>query len=318
MVGAASDTLANQMGGDDGCCGSDTDSGGCGKCALVQINDSINPSWKVLVMKKSRCPPSSNGCGQGQAHFDLAVPGYDNLIYSTANICGQSDTYMSRDQSGVLGAWYNSCGNTADCINFCNQLPSEFQEGCKLFSSWGWTRGDPMGSYQIVDCPQAFKDYVGNQFCTDGPNYPSSTPCGNPGPGPTPAPGMTCGDKCKSTTDGQCAKTPGCTECQWCWPKGSSSSDPSADCMCTSDGPAPGPTPAPSGGCCSWDGGHTCGGTTDYCNESKANCEGDCNGQWINKVEAEERFSILDAFKKLEQKWEKVAPVARLIKRVLP
>lgn len=223
MVGAASDALAYEMGGDDGCCGHDSDSGGCGKCALVSIQDSLHPDWKVLVMKKSRCPPNSYGCDQ--PHFDLAVPGYDNLQYSTANICGQSGTGLSKEQSGILGAWYNSCSNTAECIGVCDKLPSEFQGGCRLFSSWGWYRGDPTGHYEIVECPEEFKKYVSQQF---GPNGPSSNP------GPTPDPG-----------------------------------------------PTPTPDPHPSSYCCSWDGGNSCGDTSDYCKQSQSNCENDCGGHWV-------------------------------------
>lgn len=44
-----------------------------------------------------------------------------------------------------------------------------------------------------------------------------------------------------------------------------------------------GPHPPPSGqGCCSWDGGNSCGQTGDYC-KTKDHCEGSCGGQWINK-----------------------------------
>ncbi len=34
-------------------------------------------------------------------------------------------------------------------------------------------------------------------------------------------------------------------------------------------------------GCCSWDGGYTCGDTTPYCRDWKEHCEGDCDGKWI-------------------------------------
>lgn len=88
MTGAFNDDLANLCGDDEGCCGSDNDSTACGKCVLVSNPDAINDDWKVLVMKKNRCPPWSNGCEAGKLHLDFAVPGYDNLQWSTANICG--------------------------------------------------------------------------------------------------------------------------------------------------------------------------------------------------------------------------------------
>lgn len=55
--------------------------------------------------------------------------------------------------------------------------------------------------------------------------------------------------------------------------------------------PGGGPNPPPSGqGCCSWDGGHSCGDTSDYCKESQQHCEGDCNGQWINQFNKFKKF----------------------------
>jgi hypothetical protein len=170
VVGAASDTLADMLGEDDGCCGSDTASKGCGKCALIRVPSATNSDWTALIMKKNRCPPNSNGCGAGNAHFDVAVPGYDNLQFSTANICGQRDGtgFASRQDSAVLGDWYNSYQNTAQAVSRCSSLPLEFQKGCQLFSEWGWTRGDPSAEYQVVDCPSAFKDYIADQFDENG------------------------------------------------------------------------------------------------------------------------------------------------------
>ena len=68
MTGAASDALAALLGDDDGCCGSDSGSPGCGKCVLVENPDAVQSSWKAIVMKKNRCPPWSNGCEEGKVH----------------------------------------------------------------------------------------------------------------------------------------------------------------------------------------------------------------------------------------------------------
>jgi hypothetical protein len=88
MTGAASDALSNLMGPSHSCCGTDKGLGGCGQCVLVTNPTAVNSDWKAIVMKKNRCPPHSSGCGNGNVHLDLAVPGYDNLQFSTANICG--------------------------------------------------------------------------------------------------------------------------------------------------------------------------------------------------------------------------------------
>jgi len=175
LTGAASDTLSILMGDDDGCCGADGNDGGvggCGKCLLVQNPDSVNANWTAVVMKKNRCPPSSNGCAAGQPHFDIAAPGFDNLQWSTANICGKKPGtgFENQDQSASVGSWWSQCSNTADCAHLCEKLPIPFQKGCKLFASWGWKRGNPASvKYQAVPCPAEFVAHVRAQFAADGP-----------------------------------------------------------------------------------------------------------------------------------------------------
>merc|ERR1719392_232764 len=158
------------LGDDNSCCGSDTQSGGCGKCALIRVSSATNAEWTALIMKKNRCPPNSNGCEAGNVHFDVAVPGYDNLQYSTANVCGErSGTgFASRQDSAVLGDWYETFTNTAQAASRCSNLPAQFQKGCQLFSEWGWTRGDPGAEFQVVECPAAFKNYVADRFDANG------------------------------------------------------------------------------------------------------------------------------------------------------
>jgi len=177
VVGAASDDLANLLGTDDGCCGSDNNSMGCGKCALIRVPSATNPDWTAIIMKKNRCPPNSNGCSAGNVHVDVAVPGYDNLAYSTANVCGQRDGtgFNSQSESAILGDWYNNYQNTAQASALCDNLPVQFQKGCQLFSDWGWKTGNPDAEYQVVACPEAFKSYVADQFNADGVVSESTT-----------------------------------------------------------------------------------------------------------------------------------------------
>eukprot|EP00929_Paragymnodinium_shiwhaense_P025321 TRINITY_DN15348_c0_g1_i11.p1 TRINITY_DN15348_c0_g1~~TRINITY_DN15348_c0_g1_i11.p1 ORF type:complete len:424 (+),score=33.12 TRINITY_DN15348_c0_g1_i11:112-1383(+) len=132
LTGAASDTLSALMGPDDGCCGGmDDGSGGCGKCVLVENRDSLHPDWTAVVMKKNRCPPEAEGCGANEPHFDVAAPGFDNLQWSLANICGQPDTgFDNQAQSEAVGSWWTQCSNTADCSNLCDELPEHFRTGC--------------------------------------------------------------------------------------------------------------------------------------------------------------------------------------------
>ena len=98
FTGAASDALADLLGDDDGCCGSDTDSTGCGKCMLLRNPGAVQADWRAIAMKKNRCPPWSSGCDR--VHFDLAVPGFDHYAYSTANVCGPHDWRLGRAAAG--------------------------------------------------------------------------------------------------------------------------------------------------------------------------------------------------------------------------
>jgi len=170
LTGAASDALSKLMGPDDGCCGQDGGRGGCGKCALIQVPNSIHPDWTAVIMKKNRCPPWSAGCGANEPHFDVAVPGFDDLRYSTANICGNPGTgFINKQQSEVVAHWYRKCSNVADCAYLCDGLEPWFRKGCKLFASWGWKKGDPSGvKYRSVPCPPAFVNHVSAQFGPKG------------------------------------------------------------------------------------------------------------------------------------------------------
>lgn len=184
---AMSDALSDLMGADetDPHCGTvveyDDDGvrreypGGCGKCLLVTTADATNAGWSAVVMKKSRCPPESNGCEAGNAHLDLAVPGYDNLQYSTANVCGQrAGTLLTAAQSSACGAWSASgaADTAAGCD--CSSLPSGTAEaralkaGCELFTAWGWTTGAPTLQYEVVPCPAQFLSVVGGAFDAGG------------------------------------------------------------------------------------------------------------------------------------------------------
>lgn len=163
MTGAASDALAAMLGPDSDCCGADTaGGGGCGKCVLVRNPTATQAAWTAVIMKKNRCPPWSNGCDK--VHLDIAVPGHDNLQYSTANVCGssaRSSTYITKAQSGMCG------GQTPGACD-CNTLPGAtaaqrmLRDGCLLFRAWGWKTGIPTLEYKPVACPAGFVKVISN------------------------------------------------------------------------------------------------------------------------------------------------------------
>jgi len=166
--------------------------------------------------KKNRCPPSSNGCGSGQNHLDFAAPGYDNLQYSTANICSQrtGTGFTSQQQSGVCGSWYSSYPSTQGCFGNCAQLPAALRSGCELFSLWGWKSGNPTLNYQVVTCPPAYVNYIKQLFNQNGvTSYPFPTTYSVstttiPPPVTTPT-APSCNPACGS--NGQCTSNNVCT-----------------------------------------------------------------------------------------------------------
>jgi len=127
-----------------------------------------------------------------------AASGFDNLQWSTANVCGRrpGTGFESQQQSATLGSWWTQCANTAECAHLCDQLPAQFRKGCKLFASWGWKRGDPSSvKFKAVECPAEFVKHVGSQFGADGPAGgapappapPTAAPPSVPAPTPTPS-----------------------------------------------------------------------------------------------------------------------------------
>mmetsp|Transcript_10555 Transcript_10555/g.33368 ORF Transcript_10555/g.33368 Transcript_10555/m.33368 type:complete len:288 (-) Transcript_10555:290-1153(-) len=161
LTGAASDSLTRLMGPDTDCCGADGDGGGgCGQCLLVKTASSNHPDWLAVIMKKNRCPPWSNGCDK--VHMDVAVPGFDNLQYSTANCCGdggRSDTYIQKHHSAIYGS---VAPQHCNCWQLPGDTPAQRQirDGCLLFKEWGWHFGTPKLDYRPVPCPKNFVEWV--------------------------------------------------------------------------------------------------------------------------------------------------------------
>ena len=116
LAGAASDSLSKLLGGDDECCGrDDTNVGGCGRCILAR-NPLAQSNLTAVIMKKSRCPPETNLCSEGSVHMDIAVPGFEFISESTANVCGSADrlqTWLTKAQSGACAT--STVGSGCDC-----------------------------------------------------------------------------------------------------------------------------------------------------------------------------------------------------------
>ena len=208
LVGAASDSLSKLLGGDDECCGrDDTNVGGCGRCILAR-NPLAQSNLTAVIMKKSRCPPETNLCSEGSVHMDIAVPGFEFISESTANVCGSADrlqTWLTKAQSGACATstvgsgcdcswtmaktncgtddgsqcWSACCAPTSPTTDgassCCDQIVANGRparqrlfDGCELFRAWGWPSGAPTLQYQTVACPAEFVARVSAAFTADG------------------------------------------------------------------------------------------------------------------------------------------------------
>jgi len=98
--------------------------------------------------------------------MDFAVPGFDNLQYSTANVCGsRPGTGLSKDQSGICA---HGPPHTCNCHGIPGHLP-KMKKGCELFKAWGWHTGTPHLDWRPVPCPKGFVKKIQAAFTKDGP-----------------------------------------------------------------------------------------------------------------------------------------------------
>ena len=205
LVGAASDGLSAELGADDPCCGhEDTGRGGCGKCVLARAQPGdARDNLTAIIMKKSRCPPSTNLCGDGRLHMDIAAPGFDYAAESTASVCGSSQretTYLSAAESQVCATSTWTTRPAAATSTCCAALYDDgtparrmLRRGCDLFVAWGWYSGTPTLEYRVVPCPTAFTSRIAAAFNAAGvapTAFPiaASTPMEPPQPPAAPAP----------------------------------------------------------------------------------------------------------------------------------
>jgi len=135
-------------------------------------------------MKKSRCPPESKGCEHPNVHMDIAVPGFDFLQESTANVCAErkKTLFTAKKDSEILGLWWKqrkfgpdgqcSEGCSLDLPQYrdrCEYLPPEFIRSCQLFADWGWNHGVSKNvQFKPVECPERFTEWVGSVFDETG------------------------------------------------------------------------------------------------------------------------------------------------------
>lgn len=129
-------------------------------------------------MKKSRCPPETNLCGQGKLHMDIAAPGFDYVAESTASVCGsgaRATSFLSAAESQACSSstWDSAAAPLTSCCaaivdDGTSPARQRLRRGCELFAGWGWTSGTPTLEFAPVTCPAAFVDRVSAAFSATG------------------------------------------------------------------------------------------------------------------------------------------------------
>ena len=103
-----------------------------------------------MVQKTNTCPDWSQGCKY--PHIDLCIPGFDNLLFSTANVCDFSEI-MSAEQSSLNGGWYNFYDSLIEAKEKCKLLPPKYREECEIFCDLDLSKTFKEGTYTKIECP---------------------------------------------------------------------------------------------------------------------------------------------------------------------
>ena len=145
---------------------------GCGKCFKVTGSSNISGhggSSTVVLKGTNYCPPSNPSCA-GQAHFDIAAPGFDYPYATQHSVCDAHEGEQALHSPQTCAFWMIHSGNpdeNCDCNRFQD---STLRNGCYNFKSLYWN--NPQVYYEETQCP---------------PELEASPPCWNQNGGRWPA-----------------------------------------------------------------------------------------------------------------------------------
>ena len=130
---------------------------GCGQCFKVTgtANVAGHTHTSTVVLKGTNfCPPSNSVCN-GQAHFDIAAPGFDYAPASQSNICDRAENEKALKSPQTCMYWMIRSQNPDENCN-CDDFNDEtLKNGCKNFKSLYWN--NPEVDYEEIDCPAELK-----------------------------------------------------------------------------------------------------------------------------------------------------------------
>ena len=233
---------------------------GCGRCWKVTAAANVgeDTTTTTVVLKGTNlCPagPNPEWCGGNKAHFDISAPGFDQLAYSASNTCPERE----QEEAATFFVCDEWPANDCNCGQFIDPV---LKAGCENFKSLNWD--NPIVTYTEVQCPVELERQ--NCWEENGNSYP---PFGT-------IPEF-CASNLGSSNPSPTSTTP---------PNPPPVSPPISPPVSTPNPPSVSPPVAPPSSspevdCCSWDGGQSC--PDEWCNQSKGNCEGPCEGGWTGE-----------------------------------
>ena len=143
----------------------------CGKCYMLTFTGegkySTDVNHKALKGKKLVVMVSNVGTDVSQGQFDIMIPGGGVGAYngcstmwgiSNSNLGAQYGGFLSdcETSSNYKPSTYKSC-----LTNKCNTVfanNTKAREGCLFLANWMEAAGNPLHTYQEVECPQELKN----------------------------------------------------------------------------------------------------------------------------------------------------------------
>ena len=148
---------------------------GCGTCFKVTGTANISgiSGTSTVVLKGTNyCPPSNSVCN-GQAHFDIAAPGFDYPGASQSNTCDATESDQALHNPQTCGYWMIHSQDPSENCNCSAFNDPVLANGCDNFKSLGWN--NPTVDYEVVTCPTELAE-TPPCWEDNGETWPSTAP----------------------------------------------------------------------------------------------------------------------------------------------
>ena len=163
----------------------------CGRCFKVTGQGWDGESTTLVLRAANFCPPGNAPCENGNAHFDIAAPGFDYDGASLSNTCSRLES-AEADGFGSCGRWMIDSPDPAqncDCDLFNNDV---LKAGCNNFRSLKWNNPEVVYE-ELESCPdemvtECSYPYPPKQTMPETCASPGPTAARTPSPTPSPTP----------------------------------------------------------------------------------------------------------------------------------